>query len=164
MRRNGLIKEFTLVAEASPESGKGKIGIAPLVLKYQFLKSLGSSFKYFGMIIGSFKDVLTGKAPLDVIGPVGMVITIGTVARTGIVNLLWLTALINISLGLVNLLPFPALDGGRLLFVLIEILRGRPIDPEKEGMVHFIGFALLLLLILLVTYNDLLRWDILPGR
>jgi len=164
VRRNGLIKEFTLVAEASPESGKGKIGIAPLVLKYQFLKSLGSSFKYFGMIIGSFKDVLTGKAPLDVIGPVGMVITIGTVARTGIVNLLWLTALINISLGLVNLLPFPALDGGRLLFVLIEILRGRPIDPEKEGMVHFIGFALLLLLILLVTYNDLLRWDILPGR
>ena len=116
------------------------------------------------MIIASIFQVFTGQVPLDITGPVGIVITIGAVARTGIVNLLWLTALISISLGLVNLLPIPALDGGRLLFILIEALRGRPIDPEKEGMVHFIGFALLLLLILLVTYNDLLRWDILPGR
>ncbi|MGB4214366.1 MAG: RIP metalloprotease RseP [Dethiobacteria bacterium] len=164
VRRDGMIKEFTLIAEPSPESGKGKIGITPLVQKYQFRRALGSSFKQFGMIIASIFQVFTGQVPLDITGPVGIVITIGAVARTGIVNLLWLTALISISLGLVNLLPIPALDGGRLLFILIEALRGRPIDPEKEGMVHFIGFALLLLLILLVTYNDLLRWDILPGR
>jgi regulator of sigma E protease len=164
VRRDGMIKEFTLIAEPSPESGKGKIGITPLVQKYQFRRALGSSFEQFGMIIASIFQVFTGQVPLDITGPVGIVITIGAVARTGIVNLLWLTALISISLGLVNLLPIPALDGGRLLFILIEALRGRPIDPEKEGMVHFIGFALLLLLILLVTYNDLLRWDILPGR
>ena len=75
-----------------------------------------------------------------------------------------MTGLISISLGLVNLLPIPALDGGRLLFLLVEVLRGRPLDPEKEGLIHFIGFALLLLLILVVTYNDLIRWSILPGR
>ena len=99
------------------------------------------------MIVASIFQVITGKVPLDITGPVGIVITIGEVARTGIVNLLWLTGLISISLGLVNLLPIPALDGGRLLFLLIEAVRGRPLDPEKEGLIHFIGFALLILLI-----------------
>lgn len=164
VRRSGAIKEFNLLAEAAPESGKGKIGIAPLMKKYQFRGALGNSFERFGMIVASIFQVITGKVPLDITGPVGIVITIGEVARTGIVNLLWLTGLISISLGLVNLLPIPALDGGRLLFLLIEAVRGRPLDPEKEGLIHFIGFALLILLILLVTYNDLIRWDILPGR
>lgn len=164
VKRDGMIKEFKLIAEPSPEGGKGKIGIAPLMEKYQFRGALAISFERFGMIIASIFQVFTGQVPLDITGPVGIVITIGEVARTGFVNLLWLTGLISISLGLINLLPIPALDGGRLLFVLIEALRGRPIDPEKEGLIHFIGFALLLLLILLVTYNDLIRWDILPGR
>ncbi len=163
-KRDGMIKEFYLYAEADPDSGMGKIGIAPVIKKYQLMGALGSSFERFGMIIASIFQVITGRVPLDLTGPVGIVITIGEVARTGFVNLLWLTGLISISLGLVNLLPIPALDGGRLLFVLIEAVRGRPLDPEKEGLIHFIGFALLILLILLITYNDLIRWDIIPGR
>ncbi len=164
VKRSGVLKELNLTAQADPESGKGKIGIAPWLKKYDFGGALGESFGRFGMIIASIFQVVTGKAPLDLTGPVGIVITIGEVARTGVVNLLWLTGLISISLGLVNLLPIPALDGGRLLFLFIEILRGRPLDPEKEGFIHFIGFALLILLILVVTYKDLIRWDILPGR
>lgn len=164
VKRGGMIKEFTLNAEPDPESGQGKIGIAPLMKKYQFWEALKTSFERFWMIVASIFQVVTGQAPLDITGPVGIVIIVGEVAQTGFVNLLWLTGLISISLGLVNLLPIPALDGGRLLFVLIEAVRGRPMDPETEGLIHFIGFALLILLILLVTYNDLIRWEILPGR
>ncbi|NLA27842.1 MAG: RIP metalloprotease RseP [Firmicutes bacterium] len=164
VKRQEIISEIHVIAEADPESGKGKIGIAPLIKKYQFAGSLANSFGFFGMIISSLYQVITGQAPLDLVGPVGIVITIGEAAQTGFVYLIQLTGLISLSLGLVNLLPIPALDGGRLLFVLIEALRGRPLDPEKEGFIHFIGFALLILLILFITYNDLIRWDILPRR
>ncbi len=164
VKRNGEIKDFTLIAEPDPESGRGMIGITAAWEKYQFMASLRTSLASFGMVISSIYQVVTGKAPLDVTGPVGIIMVVNEVARTGFVNLLWLTGLISISLGLTNLLPLPALDGGKLLFLLIEALRGKPIDPEKEGFVHFIGFALLIVLILLVTYNDLIRWDILPGK
>jgi regulator of sigma E protease len=158
--------EFSVLlqTEADQETGRGMIGITPPVLKYRFLDSLKISFQRFGMIIASIFQVITGKAPLDVAGPVGIIFVIGEVAQTGVVNLLLLTALISISLGIMNLLPIPALDGGRLFFLLIEGLRGKRIDPEKEGVVHFIGFALLILLILFVTYQDLIRWDIIPGN
>ncbi|NMD42578.1 MAG: RIP metalloprotease RseP [Firmicutes bacterium] len=163
IKRNGELKSFVLTATAD-EGGSGKIGISPQLQKYRFFGAWGTSFERFGMIVASIFQVFTGQVPFDVAGPVGIVIIIGEEARTGFVNLLWLTGLISISLGLINLLPIPALDGGRLLFLLVEVLRGRPLDPEKEGLIHFIGFALLLLLILVVTYNDLIRWSILPGR
>lgn len=164
VKRNGEVKEFELIPELVPETGRGMIGIAPLVKKYQFIGSISTSFDRFGGVVYSMYQVISGKAPLDVAGPVGIIAVVGEVAQTGFVNLLWLTGLISISLGLINLLPLPALDGGRLLFLLIEAVRGKPLDPEKEGFVHFVGFALLILLILLVTYNDLIRLDILPWR
>lgn len=67
-------------------------------------------------------------------------------------------AILSINLGIMNLLPLPALDGGRLMFFGVEALRGKPIDRHKEGMVHFIGFALLMLLMLVVTWNDIQRF------
>lgn len=163
VKRNGELKDFTVTALADDE-GSGKIGISPQLQKYSFLGAWRTSFERFGMIVGSIFQVFTGQVPLDITGPVGIIIIIGEEAKTGFVNLLWLTGLISVSLGLINLVPIPALDGGRLLFLLIEVLRGRPLDPDKEGLIHFIGFALLLLLILVVTYNDLIRWSILPGR
>jgi regulator of sigma E protease len=66
--------------------------------------------------------------------------------------------ILSINLGIMNLLPIPALDGGRLMFFAFEALRGKPIDKQKEGMVHFIGFALLMLLMLVVTWNDIQRF------
>ena len=65
--------------------------------------------------------------------------------------------MLSINLGIINLVPLPALDGGRLLFVGIEAVRGKPIDPQKEGIVHFIGLALLMLLMIIVTWNDIQR-------
>ena len=94
-----------------------------------------------------------------VAGPVGIIQLIGESARFGWINVANLTALISINLGLINLLPIPALDGGRLLFLIIEAIRGgRKVEPEKENLVHFIGFALLMGLMVFITYKDIIRW------
>ncbi len=76
---------------------------------------------------------------------------------TGLLNFLTWTAVLSVNLGIINLVPLPALDGGRLIFVGLEAIRGKPIDPQKEGVVHFIGFALLMVLMIVVTWNDIQR-------
>lgn len=167
IERDGSLTEYAVTTELAPlpDGGdRGVIGIGPKIDMYSFFPALAVSFERFGDILTALYQVVAGEAPLDVAGPVGIVHTIGEVAQTGFVNLLVLTALISINLGIINLLPIPALDGGRLLFLLIEAVRGRPIEPEKEGLIHFIGFALLITLILLVTYQDVLRFIIAPNN
>ena len=75
-----------------------------------------------------------------------------------ILTFLSLATLLTVNLGVINLLPLPALDGGRLLFLLLEAVRGKPIPPEKEGMVHLAGFAVLMFLMILVLFNDISRF------
>lgn len=164
IERDGLNLEFNITTLASPETGRGRIGIAPVMQRYLFFPSASNSLERFGFIVAYIAQVVTGQAPFDVTGPVGIISTIGEVAQTGFTNLLMLAALISISLGIMNLLPIPALDGGRLFFLFIEAVRRRRIDPEKEGMIHFIGFALLIVLLLFITYQDLIRLNILPGN
>ncbi len=166
VERDGSVTELAVTTELAPqvEGNRGVIGIGPKIDMYSFFPSLVVSFERFGDILTALYQVVSGQAPLDVAGPVGIVHTIGEVAQTGFVNLLVLTALISINLGIINLLPIPALDGGRMLFLLIEAVRGRPIEPEKEGLIHFIGFAMLIALILLVTYQDILRFIIAPNN
>jgi regulator of sigma E protease len=77
--------------------------------------------------------------------------------QEGLGNLFFLTAIISINLGVINLLPIPALDGSKLLFLIIEKIRGKAIDPLKEGYFHYVGFVLLIMLILIVTYYDIIR-------
>ena len=101
-----------------------------------------------------------GSDPLDeVSGPVGIVQVTGEVAGLGIVPLLTLAALLSLNLAILNILPFPALDGGRLFFIAVEVLRGgKRIPPHREALAHAMGFALLMVVFLAVTYNDILRW------
>lgn len=108
-------------------------------------------FLSLGMLFG-------GQAGLkDLSGPVGVVSTLSTVAESGILNLLFFAAFLSVNIGIMNLMPLPALDGGRILFVLIELIFRKPIPREKEGLVHFVGLALLVILMLYATYNDVLR-------
>ncbi|GJM83606.1 hypothetical protein HMSSN139_61020 [Paenibacillus sp. HMSSN-139] len=93
----------------------------------------------------------------DLGGPVRTFEVTGQIAKQGIVQLTYWAAILSLYLGIFNLLPIPALDGSRLIFLGVEALRGKPIDPNREGMVHFIGFAMLFLLMIAVTYNDILR-------
>ncbi len=107
-------------------------------------------------IVTGLGKLVTGQFSLDMLsGPVGIYAATDQVAQSGIYYLMKWAAVLSINLGIVNLLPIPALDGGRLVFFAVEAIRGKPIDRQKEGVVHFIGFALLMLLMLVVTWNDI---------
>lgn len=121
-------------------------------LKWTFF-FLGQMISGLGLIVSS---IFTGVSLQGaVMGPAGTISFIAEAARTGLENILMLASVLSINLGLVNLLPLPALDGGRLVFFLIEAVRGKPISPDKEGWVHMIGFAALMLLMVVLTYNDI---------
>ena len=157
--RNGEEKQLEVTPELEEHTGQGLIHVGPETNLYSLGGSLEMSFNYIAVFFSTLYQVIAGEAPADVTGPAGIIAIVGEAAAMGFVNLLMLTALISINIALVNLLPIPALDGGRLLFLIIEGFRGKPLDPEKEGFIHFIGFALLITLILVITYHDIMRWD-----
>ena len=97
------------------------------------------------------------SGPVGIVNAIGEAATIGETLREHVMSLLALSTLVTINLGFCNLLPLPALDGGRLVFLIIEAIRRKPVKPEHEGMVHLVGMALLMLLMLAVTYNDIAK-------
>lgn len=100
----------------------------------------------------------TGALSLGALsGPVGIYNVVGDAANTGIVPLIYLTAYISINVGFINFLPLPAFDGGRILFLIIEKIKGKPVNPRLENTIHSIGLFLLLALMVLVTYNDIIK-------
>ncbi len=119
-----------------------------------------STFKSLGMLV-------TGQLSKDdVSGPVGLVKVVDEVydsakvygALDVMLNMMEIALLLSVNLGIMNLLPFPALDGGRLVFLLVEAFRGKPIPPEKEGMVHLAGMMALMVLMVLVFFNDITKF------
>ena len=103
----------------------------------------------------SFVKLVERVVPLDQVGgPIMIMQMVGKQAHEGLAGLLALAALISINLGIMNILPIPALDGGRFLFMVIEAVRGKPIPPEKEGMIHMAGLVLLFSLMILLTVMD----------
>lgn len=118
-----------------------------------------STIYYARVVLMSLKDLITGKYGInDLQGPVGIVSTIGTtVAETGLDwdFILQMAALITINIGIFNLLPIPALDGGRFVLLIVEAIRRKTMKAEVEGMIHFVGFALLMVLMFVVTFNDI---------
>ncbi|TDF98192.1 RIP metalloprotease RseP [Paenibacillus piri] len=109
-------------------------------------------------ILDSFGKLVTLQFKMDDLGgPVRIVEFTSEQASAGLAQYTFWAALMSLYLGLFNLLPFPALDGSRLVFLGFEALRGKPVDPSRESMVHFVGFAMLMLLMIAVTYNDILR-------
>ena len=129
-----------------------------------FVSSFKEAATYGRLVWVSLIDLLKGTYGLNQLsGPVGTVSVITQTATAGanikenIVNLLSMVALITINLGIFNLLPVPALDGSRIIFLIIELIRRKPMKPEHEGMVHFIGFAALMVLMIVVTFNDIVK-------
>ncbi len=114
---------------------------------------------YTKAIFTGLKMLITGQVSIDNLsGPVGIYNYTDEAAKQGMATLMQWTAMLSVNLGLINLLPLPALDGGRLMFILLEGIRGKPIDPQKESLVHFIGFAFLMLLMIVVTWNDIQKF------
>lgn len=124
------------------------------VLKQTFYRS-ASTVK---MIWESLLDLVTGRYGLkQMSGPIGVTTAVSEAASTSAVDFLYLVVVITINLGIFNLLPLPALDGGRLLFQFVELIRRKPVKPELEGYIHFAGILLLMLLMVVVSLNDILK-------
>ncbi len=169
--RDGQKYATTLTPKYDEESGRylyGFVGSAQRE-KASALQVVQNSFyevKYWiNITVDSLKMLLHGGASFnDLSGPVGIVKSIGDTYETSVstdgyfyafLNMLNITIYLSANLGVMNLLPLPALDGGRLLFLIIEAIRRKKIDPEKEGMVHFVGIMLLMGLMVLVMFNDI---------
>ncbi|GAB7388252.1 RIP metalloprotease RseP [Bacillaceae bacterium] len=163
VERNG--GQYTTTVTPNKEGNTGKIGVEAPPPRIDrsvigaFAYGIETTYDFSVLIFKSIGMLLTGQVSLqELSGPVGIYKMTGEAAQQGLAILLKWSAVLSINLGIFNLLPLPALDGGRLVFLGIEAVRGKPIDPQKEGMVHFLGFAFLMLLILVVTWNDIQRF------
>ena len=151
--------------ETTSETTRYIIGFTPKTEKVTIKNVWGEAWNETRFVVKlvyqSLWDMVTGKIGMEQMsGPVGIVKEVNTAVNQGSMSWLYvlnLIALLTINLGVFNLLPLPALDGGRLLFMIIELIRKKPIPPEKEGMVHAIGMLLLLVLIIFVSYNDIVK-------
>jgi regulator of sigma E protease len=169
LEREGERLEVTLAPRLHPPSGEGPMGIAmhtvvlgTKLVRYEAWRAIpigiSRTFRAVGVIVFSVIYMVRGLISPEVAGPIGIAQATGQVAQMGLPFLLQFTAFLSVNLALINLLPFPGLDGGRLAFVLLEALRGgRKIDPQKEGLVHLIGMFILVGLVLVVSYFDIMR-------
>ena len=143
----------------------GCIGFSP-VPSYERV-GVGAAFRLSAEEFASIANQTVGglvflvtqfaKYAPQIAGPIGMGQVAATVQDWGWGPYFYLAATISFALGLFNLLPIPALDGGRAAFIIAELIRGRPVDPEKEAMVHIAGFAALMAIIMLVAFHDIAR-------
>ncbi len=162
-------KSLQITPEIISSTGKPGIGVsiyASGTVRYPFFIAIWEGIRATGLmfwaIIVAFavliRDLFLGVGVGgQVAGPVGIATLTGQVASLGFAYLLQFMALLSLNLALINILPFPALDGGRLLFLLIEKFKGRPVRQSVEALIHTIGFWLLILLIIVVTYKDIVR-------
>ena len=126
-------------------------------IKYAFTK-FASLIEQMFIIIGY---LFTGKLSLsNLSGPVGIYNIVGESAKAGFLNIVYLTGYLSLNVGFINLLPIPAFDGGRILFLIIEKIRRKPVKPSVENTIHAIGLILLMGLMIAVTYNDIVRFII----
>lgn len=170
---DGQEKALTVTPEALPETGEGRLGVgletiatarfAPHWAIYNgFRTTLLSSHEVLASLGGLVRDLIThGRLSPDIAGPVGVAVLTGQAVDLGPPALLQFAALLSLSLAVINLVPFPALDGGRLLFIVIEAIRGRTMNQRLERWIHTAGFALLLALIVAVSIKDVRRFEIL---
>lgn len=171
IRRQNETIIFTAVPEVLKEIGQAGIGIGLAevgTVRYPIGLALVKGVTTTGLLVkmilqafgGIIHDLILGKKiTADIAGPVGIAVLTGQAVQMGWIYLLQFVAIFSINLAILNALPFPALDGGRFLFLLLERFRGRPISRKIELAVHNAGFVLLLLLVLLVTYRDIARYS-----
>ena len=164
VERNNQRHSFLIKPKYDPEYEIYQIGITQSIIwqRQGFFQAiqlgLNQSVQFARLVFESIGGLIAGKySTNDVAGPVGITVAIGEAAKGGIGYLMIFAAVLGINLAIINLLPIPALDGSKLIFLTIEGLWGKPVDPEKENFIHLIGFALLMVFFILITYNDIAR-------
>lgn len=159
--RNGKTIQEKINIPFNKAQGNRLLGIRPAKIKYSLIESMGQAFQFsLNMscaIVKSISGVLFGKNREDISGPVGIAVMSGEAAKQGFWSFIAFLGIINLNLGLVNLLPFPALDGGRIVFTVVEMITGKKVSARFEASVHYVGFIILLLLIVYVTGLDIIK-------
>lgn len=160
---NGAQREVKLTPVKNPGTEDIVIGVAQKVKigGFSFTEGLKTTGNITKMMLSFLGQLVVGKADAnEVSGPISIIVYMNDAAKTGFVSLLFLTAIISLNLGIMNLLPLPALDGGRLFFLAIEFVRRKPVPAEKEGMVHFVGLVALMALSIFLMYKDIVRFNL----
>ncbi|MDO4542768.1 MAG: RIP metalloprotease RseP [Bacillota bacterium] len=154
----------TMTRNITPIEGENGVGIIGIVRGSEHLnifeaigKGFSQTYELTKAILVALFQMITGQTAVELAGPVGVGQMVGQVANYGFFNFLIFVAAISVNLGVVNILPLPALDGSRLVFLAIEGLRGRPVSATVEGTIHFVGFTLLMVLMVVITYFDINR-------
>lgn len=163
VEHEGIQRALTIKTQVDPATGNGLVGIGPEVIyekttlleasKYGFQQTVN----FTRLILVTLAQMITGEAKAELGGPVAIVQAIDQSAESGWENYLGFIGILSIQLGLLNLFPIPALDGSHLVFLLIEGLRGKPMNPERQNFIHFLGFVFLMCLMLAVTYKDIIK-------
>ncbi len=159
----------TVNVRVHPPQGQGPMGVEEKIVFVSSplwqapFKGIQHTFTVTGDFINQIAQMIAGAVKPQLAGPVGIVKITGEVASSvpdlGWWPILSLTAILSLNLAIINILPFPALDGGRILLILIELLRGgKRLKPEREGIINFIGMAILLTLMVIITVNDVIHW------
>lgn len=172
IKRGSEPLELTGTPRTDSPNGEGALGISYVEtaqVSYPWYRAIYEgvtyAFRVAWLIISTFamiiwRLIVRQPAGLDVSGPVGIAVLTGQVAKLGFVYILQFTAMLSINLAIINAFPIPALDGGRILFILIEKIKGSPVSQRFEQRAHNIGFALLITLMIFVTARDLVRLDL----
>lgn len=168
VQRNEQRLEMDVLPVYDETEGRLMIGISvdensAIMVRYSllqgFVMGVKQTFILSGMMLDSIGQLISGKASVseNLSGPVGLVRIISDTASSGALNTIYLTAFLSINLGLLNLLPIPALDGGNILIYVVELIRRKAMDQDKEGLIHLVGYILLFALILLLTFKDIMQ-------
>lgn len=169
IERDDVVQDIEITPtyiEAIEREGIGAAVVETGLVRYPWYAAPWEGLKitvtYSVLIVGAFIDIIAGLVSgagvsADISGPVGIAVMTGEIASLGFIYILQFAAILSINLAILNILPFPALDGGRILFVLIEAIRRKPASPQLEAMIHNLGFALLMILIIVVTYRDIVN-------
>lgn len=171
VERRGVEQAVTLTPEAAAD-GVPRLGIAGALVGQvpePFPRSVGIATVTTGRLVGSVftalgllvRDlVVSHRLSPDLTGPIGIAVLSGQVASTGFISILQFIAILSVSLAVINILPLPALDGGRLLFTGLEAVLRRPVNPRVEATVHAIGFYVLILLVIAISIKDVQRFHV----
>lgn len=163
-------RTIKITPRENPPPGEGAIGIALAqteAVSYPWYEAIwrgiaDAGTAFWSIVVGFItliKHIITtGKAGVELAGPVGIAVISGQAARLGFIYLAQFVAFISLNLAVINIVPFPALDGGRLLFLVIEKIKGSPLPRKLEGAMNMVGFALLLLLMFYITAKDVLKF------
>lgn len=161
--REGEIFDVFVIPEYNDSYKKGLIGITfdistqKINIFSAFSKGLSTTGNIIKLVFSNTIEMITGKVPVELSGPLGIAQMTGEAAKLGFSNLLYFTAILSIFIGFFNLLPIPILDGGHLLILAIEKLRGKPLEPDKVSFMYLIGISLMVTVFIIATYKDILR-------